>query len=254
MTGQREIRRYRTIFLSDIHLGSPHCHADRLRRLLKQSEATFIFLIGDIVDFDDLARHGIWPGAHRAVLREFLRHARAGARITYVPGNHDRALRARLRRRLGPIGIAEQVEHELADGRRLLLLHGDEVFPRLGRAHGVLRKMAPAPRVAVTGAVEARVERSALGRLRHQAMRATARTVRNVLRFDRAALVLARAAGCDGVVCGHIHIPELRQRSLLYANTGDWLDSCTALVEHQDGALELLQLRESGAVSLARAP
>jgi UDP-2,3-diacylglucosamine pyrophosphatase LpxH len=254
MTGRQQIHRYRAIFLSDVHLGSPHCHADRVHALLRSSAAEFIYLIGDIVDFDDLARHGMWPAAHRAVLRELLRHARRGAKVVYVPGNHDRAFRRRARRRIGLATVAARAVHQLADGRRLLLLHGDEVFPRLGVAHGLMRRIIPAPRAAITGPLQTRAERSPMGRLRHHAMRLTARTVRSLLRFDRAALALARRAGCDGVVCGHIHIPELRRRALLYANTGDWLDSCTALVEHLDGTLELATWRETGAVSLARSP
>jgi UDP-2,3-diacylglucosamine pyrophosphatase LpxH len=254
MNRQSPVRRYRTVFLSDVHLGSPHCHADRVLGLLQGIAAPFIYLIGDIIDFDDLARHGVWPAAHRAVLGELLRHARNGTRIVYVPGNHDRLLRGRARQLLGPVAIMARAEHQLADGRRLLLLHGDEVFARLGRAHGWLRRMAPAPRVTLAGPLLARAERSTVGRLRHQATLLAARTVRSVLRFDLAALALARAAGCDGVVCGHIHIPELKRRTLLYANTGDWLDNCTALVEHLDGALELIAHRNSGAVSLARTP
>lgn len=254
MTGRTLPRSCRTIFLSDVHLGSPHCHADRVHALLRANAAEFIYLIGDIIDFDDLARHGIWPVAHRAVLRELLRHARLGAKIVYVPGNHDRALRRRVRQRLGPITIATQAVHELADGRRLLLLHGDEVFPNLGRAHGWLRRAVPPPRVSNRGSAETRIERGPVGRLRHRAMRLSARTVRLVLRFDRAVMTLARAAGCDGVVCGHIHVPELRGRSLLYANTGDWLDNCTALIEHLDGTLELTAWRDAGAVSLATCP
>ena len=236
----------RSIFLSDIHLGTRACQADRLLDFLREYNAENVFLIGDIVDFWAMNRSIHWTPAQNTFVQKILRRARHGERIVFIPGNHDEALREYAGVAFGDILVVEELVHELADGRRFLLLHGDE-FDQITRHHrwvAVLGDMAYNTLVLFNGGLS-RIRRK-LGRpgywsLAGYAKRRVKKALQFIFDFEAAAIHSARQRGLDGIICGHIHSAALREvGGLTYVNCGDWVDSCTAIVEHGDGRLELL--------------
>jgi UDP-2,3-diacylglucosamine pyrophosphatase LpxH len=241
------ILRFRSVFISDTHLGTRGCRSDFLADFLERVRFDHLFLVGDIVDGWRLRKSWYWDAAHDAVLRLVLNHARAGAAVTYLPGNHDEMLRRWLPLGLEVAGIRlrDEAEHVTADGRRLLVLHGDQ-FDSVVRYAPVLALLGD---WAYTAALELNrwfnIVRRRLGypywSLSSWLKRQVKGAVRAIDRFEHALADEARARGFDGVVCGHIHHPEMRTvDGVLYLNDGDWVESCTALVEHHDGRLELL--------------
>lgn len=236
----------RSIFLSDIHLGTRACQADRLLDFLREYSAENVFLIGDIVDFWAMNRSIHWTPAQNTFVQKILRRARHGERIVFIPGNHDEALREYAGVAFGDILVVEELVHELADGRRFLLLHGDE-FDQITRHHrwvAVLGDMAYNTLVLFNGGLS-RIRRK-LGRpgywsLAGYAKRRVKKALQFIFDFEAAAIHSARQRGLDGIICGHIHSAALREvGGLTYVNCGVWVDSCTAIVEHGDGRLELL--------------
>lgn len=241
-------RRYRTLWLSDLHLGTRACQADAVLDLLRRCEADTLYLVGDIVDGWALRRAWYWPQSHNDVVQKVLRKARKGTRVVYIPGNHDAFARAYAGQRFGEVEVRERAEHMTVDGRLLLVLHGDE-FDGVVRharwlshagslAYTLLLKMnRPVNRV-----------RAALDlpywSLSAYLKRKAKRAVQVVADFEAAVVDAARRAEADGVVCGHIHCAEDREMDgVRYLNCGDWVESCTALAEHVDGRLELLHWR-----------
>jgi UDP-2,3-diacylglucosamine pyrophosphatase LpxH len=240
-------RRYRSIWISDVHLGLRAARTDFLLDFLAHHDADHLYLVGDIIDGWALRRSWYWPETHNDVLNAFLEMARGGTAITYVPGNHDefaRAYPAGLR--MGGITLQPEAVHTTADGRRLLVLHGDAFDGVVKHA----RWLSQIGGAAYTGLLRLnawynRVRRhlgqpywSLSGYLKYK----TKQAVQFIASFERAVAATARQRGVDGVVCGHIHHAELRTiDGLLYANCGDWVESCTALVEHTDGRLEILR-------------
>ncbi|MBT8058874.1 MAG: UDP-2,3-diacylglucosamine diphosphatase [Gammaproteobacteria bacterium] len=245
-------RNVRTVFLSDIHLGFPGCSADYLCDFLRQVQCERLYLVGDIIDFWSLSKRRFWPNAHSEVVRLILRKAMEGTSIVLVPGNHDETLRRYNGMCIGAVEVRDHLIHRTADGRRLLVLHGDQfdsvvrcspLLAMIGsRLYGLLLKMN-------TGVN--RVRRwlgkdywSLAAYLKHKVKNA----VQYIGRFEEAVITAARRDGVDGVVCGHIHRAEISQmQGITYMNCGDWVESCTALVEHHDGRIELLQWREQAA-------
>ncbi|HWF01281.1 MAG TPA: UDP-2,3-diacylglucosamine diphosphatase [Caulobacteraceae bacterium] len=238
-------RRYRTVFLSDIHLGARECQAELLLDFLRHMSCERLYLIGDIVDGWKLRRGWHWPQAHNDVVQKLLRLARKGARVTYVPGNHDDRVRDFCGVHFGGVEVAREAVHETADGRRLLVVHGDE-FDGLVRgaawrsiAGDLAYKAVIALNTLIAGA------RRRLG-LSYWSLSAAlkgslARARAFVETFEESAAAEAARRGLDGVVCGHIHRAALREvGGVTYANDGDWVESCTALVEHMDGRLEIV--------------
>lgn len=237
--------RVRSIFLSDIHLGNPGCQATLLAAFLREYRADEVFLVGDIVDFEYLERTVYWHATHTEVLRLLLGAARRGTRVTYIPGNHDERMRALCGRTVGGVRVERFHVHTAADGKRYLLLHGDEFDGLLGCGGRLARVGAVAYRTAIR--LNTRVNRLGcrlgLGYtplatfLKHRF--GSAREYMERFRDT----VAATAAGCDvaGVICGHIHRPEDRQVGpVRYLNTGDWVENCTAVIEQADGRLELV--------------
>ena len=238
--------RVRSLFLSDIHLGTRACQATRLLDFLREHPAEQTYLIGDIVDFWAMHRGICWSSAQNTVVQKLLRRARHGARIVFIPGNHDEALRDYLDVSFGDIEVREEAVHETLDGRRLLLTHGD-VFDQVTRHHRW---------VAVTGDYAYNLlvrlnlalswTRRTLGMAGYWSLAGYAkRKVKTALSFifdfEDSAVRHARERGLDGIVCGHIHWATIKEvDGLLYANCGDWVDSCSAIVEHVDGRLELV--------------
>ncbi|MDP2810369.1 MAG: UDP-2,3-diacylglucosamine diphosphatase [Rhodocyclaceae bacterium] len=240
-------RKVRAIFLSDIHLGTRGCQADRLLEFLRDHEAESMFLIGDIVDFWAMNRGVHWSAAQNTVVQKLLRRARHGESICLIPGNHDEALREFHGTSFGDIRIVQEHIHTSADGRRYLLIHGDE-FDQVTRHH---RWVAVLGDVAYNGLVRVNTWLSWLRRhlnrpgywsLAGYAKRRVKSAVSFIFDFEDSITRAARERGVDGVICGHIHSATIRDiGGIAYVNCGDWVDSCTAIVEHLDGRMELIR-------------
>lgn len=237
---------YRTLFLSDVHLGTPDCQAAMLIDFLREHEAETIYLVGDIVDLWRMRRKRFyWPQTHNDVIQKLLRQARKGTRIIYVPGNHDEVLRAYPGFHFGGIEVMKQAVHETASGKRFLVVHGDE-YDMVVLNH---RWLAHLGDVAYGFAMFAnkwhnRI-RSAFG-LPYWSMSRwmklkVKQAVNFISDFENVLAAEARREGADGVICGHIHHPANEMRAgIRYINTGDWVESCSAVVEHHDGSLEVI--------------
>jgi UDP-2,3-diacylglucosamine pyrophosphatase LpxH len=240
-------------------LGSRESQVGLLLDFLANTRCDTLYLVGDIIDLRRLRRSFFWPRSHTDVLQRIMEMSREGTRVLYVPGNHDDDFRALAGTKLGPIEIERQLIHTTADGKRFLVLHGDEF-------DGVLKCGALA---AVVGHVGYRllltlnrlnhVVNELLGRpywslAQHVKMRVGS-AVRYVSRFENACINAAREAGVDGIICGHIHKAEILERNgLTYCNDGDWVESCTALVESRSGQLSLRQWANQATASELHAP
>lgn len=245
MTAKPDARRHRAIFLSDIHLGTRGCQADLLIDFLKYNDAEVIYLVGDIVDGWRLRRSWHWPQAHNDVVQKLLRKGRKGTRIVYVPGNHDEFLRDYVGTHFGVVEVIEECFHETADGRRLLVLHGDrfDVVVRNARWIAHLGDWAYTAALGIN-TVFNQVRRK-LG-FPYWSLSAWAKLkVKNAVNFigdfEKTLAAEAQRLAADGVVCGHIHHAAIRDiDGVTYMNTGDWVESCTAIVENHDGGFEVL--------------
>ena len=245
--------RLRSVFISDVHLGFKECRAEFLLDFLRRVECEQIYLVGDIIDLWSLQRSFYWPQAHNDVIRTILGKAKHGTRVIYVPGNHDHAFRDHDGLTLGNVEIRLEAIHETADGRRFLVLHGDE-FDSIVRASPLLESLGNR---AYAGALRmnryVNAVRQMLGYpywslaafLKHKVKNA----VKYIANFERALAVEARRRGVDGVICGHIHRAEITEiDGILYCNDGDWVESCTTLVEDFTGRLSLLRWTETAEV------
>ena len=242
--------RLRSVFISDVHLGFKGCRAEFLLDFLRRVECEQLYLVGDIIDLWSLQRTFYWPQAHNDVIRTILGKAKHGTRVLYVPGNHDRAFRDHDGLTLGNVEICLEVIHETADGRRFLVLHGDE-FDSIVRASPLLESVgnhAYAAALRLNRYVNAIRQRlgyrywSLAAFLKHKVKNA----VKYIANFERALAVEARRRGVDGVICGHIHRAEITEiDGILYCNDGDWVESCTTLVEDFQGRLSLLRWTET---------
>ena len=241
--------RFRTIWISDLHLGTPGCRAGLLLDFLRQTESEFLYLVGDIVDGWQLRRRWYWPQAHNDVVQKVLRKVRKGTRVVYIPGNHDEFGRHFLSLSFGGIQVAEEAVHETADGRRLLVTHGDlfDAVVQCARWLAIVGDRLHALVLHLNRWLN--VLRARLGfpywslalYLKHRIKNA----VSYIGDFERAVAADARRRGLDGVVCGHIHKAEIRViDGVLYCNDGDWVESLTALVELHDGTLRIVDWRE----------
>jgi UDP-2,3-diacylglucosamine pyrophosphatase LpxH len=238
---------YRTVFISDTHLGTRDCRTDFLADFLRRTTCESLFLVGDIVDGWRLRKSWFWDGSHDEVIRLILGKARGGTDVTYIPGNHDEMFRAWLPLGLEVAGVKLRQEgtHTTADGRRLLIVHGDE-FDSVVRYAKFLALLGDSAYTAAL--VLNRYFNAIRRRLGHPywslsawLKRQVKEAVKAIDRFESAVAGEARRRGFDGVVCGHIHHAEMRDvNGVLYLNDGDWVESCTALVEHHDGRLELV--------------
>ena len=237
--------RVRTVWISDLHLGTPGCQAEALLDFLRDVECDTLYLVGDIIDGWQLRRQWFWPQSHNDVVQKLLRKARKGTRVVFVPGNHDEFARKYLGNNFGGIDVVEECVHQLADGRRLWVTHGDlfdgviqhakwlaymgdhayEFTLKLNRHLNTWRARLGLPYWSLSRYLKFKVKRA----------------VSYVADFEAAVAREARARGLQGVVCGHIHHAEMRTiDGILYCNDGDWVESLTALVEHADGRLALI--------------
>jgi UDP-2,3-diacylglucosamine pyrophosphatase LpxH len=240
-----EPSRFRTVFVSDIHLGTPGCQAEALLDFLKHHPSDTLYLVGDIIDGWQLRRKWFWPQAHNDVVQKLLRRSRKGCRVVFVPGNHDEFARQFDGQRFGGIEVSNDSVHTLLDGRRLWVVHGDHFDGVIQCAKWLAYVGDNLYGVTLTLNRHLNSLRARLGMpywslsqyLKHKVKRA----VNHVSDFERAVAAEARDRGYQGVVCGHIHRPEMRAiDGTLYVNDGDWVESLSALVEHLDGRLELL--------------
>ena len=244
----------RTLFLSDIHLGFRHARARELNEFLQGVEAECIVLVGDIIDALSLAQRAFWSASHTEVVRTLLARQRAGTRLVYIPGNHDESLGMLAQMLRGQFEVHREWVHRTARGERLLVLHGDQfdsamVCPAwLSRLGDLLHGTALSVNHRVNNL------RRALGRpywpLVERLKLRIGTSLRYIEQFERLAAHHAARCGYDGVVCGHIHRANLRHiAGTLYCNTGDWVESCSALIEDKHGQLELLRWPDARAAA-----
>ncbi len=238
-------RMFRSIFISDVHLGSKAAKAEFLIDFLRHHDADTIFLVGDIVDGWRLRRSWHWPQAHNDVVQKLLRKARKGSSITYIAGNHDEFARQFQGVHFGGIVVADRAIHETADGRRMLVIHGDQfdtvvhnarwlayfgdyaydAAMLINRGVSRFRKVFGMPYWSFSSWAKVKVKKA----------------VNFIGSFQNVLTEEARRSEVDGVICGHIHHAAIETvDSVQYINTGDWVESCTAVVEHFDGRFEIL--------------
>lgn len=236
---------WRTVFISDVHLGTPGCQAEALLGFLKAHPSERLYLLGDIIDGWQLRRRWYWPQAHNDVVQKILKRARKGCQVVFVPGNHDEFARHFTDHHFGGVEVVPEAVHVTADGQRLWLIHGDhfdgviqyakwlaylgdtlyEWLLRVNRHFNSARARLGLPYWSLSQYIKLKVKSA----------------VSFVTRFEEAVAAEARRRGHDGVVCGHIHRPEMRHiDGTLYCNDGDWVESLSALVEHHDGRLEIV--------------
>jgi len=248
--------RYRAIWISDIHLGTRGSKAEYLLDFLKRTESDTLYLVGDILDGWRLRKAWYWPQPHNDVLQKILRKARKGTRVVMIPGNHDEFLRGYTGLEFGRIPIHKHAIHETADGRKFLVVHGDEFDGIVTYAKWLALLGDTAYTLALLCNRWFNAGRRRLGLpywslsayLKHRVKNA----VTFIVNFETAMAEVAKKRGLSGVICGHIHHAEMRQiGDILYCNDGDWVESCTALVEHFDGRFEIVHWLEGGGRELA---
>ena len=246
MSDEPDPRQYRALFLSDIHLGTKGCQAELLLDFLRHNEADTVYLVGDIVDGWRLRSSWYWPQKHNDVVQKMLRKGRKGTRIIYLAGNHDEFLRDYYGTHFGGIEVMEATIHEAADGKRYLVIHGD-VFDVVVRHAKWLAFLGDwAYTAALTTNTYVNLVRRKLGltywSLSQWAKLKVKNAVNYIGKFEEAVADEAKRHNVDGVICGHIHHAAFREiDGLTYINTGDWVESCTAFVEHHDGRFELIR-------------
>ena len=253
-------RQFRTVFISDVHLGTPGCRAGYLLDFLRSVHCERLYLVGDIIDLEALARRSYWHPDHGAIIAEIFRKADTGTQVIYIPGNHDAAMRARAGQTIGRVRVQLDAVHETADGRRFRVSHGDEYDPHdygkrwlywvgehaqrlvcwTGRGLNAMRRRMRKPYLPVSIWVKQRIGRA----------------LRYIRAYEHRVALGARLQEFDGHICGHIHCGTIRDiDGVTYCNDGDWVEHCTALTEGFDGSLSLIQWTEQCttlAVSSAR--
>ena len=247
--GKKEVTRFRTIWISDVHLGTTGCQAKRLLQFLRATESETLYLVGDIIDGWQLRRRWYWDQSHNNVVQTVLKKARKGTNVIFVPGNHDEVVRQFIDLDFGGIRIRDELIHVTADGKRMLVLHGD-------RFDGVI---ACAKWLAYVGDNLYTLALKINNLLNHWRARAglpywslsqylklkVKNAVSYITSFEEALAGEARKKGVDGVICGHIHKPEIRDiDGITYCNDGDWVESLSALVEEFSGELRLVTWQE----------
>lgn len=238
------MRNVRSIFLSDIHLGTRACQADRLLDFLLEHHSDHIFLIGDVVDFWAMSRRIHWTREQNQVVQKLLQRARGGTRVVLIPGNHDEVLREYCETVFLEIEVVRELVHETANGQRYLLIHGDQ-FDQVTQHHkwvAILGDKAYDTLVSINTRlswVRRKLGMSGYWSLAGYAKRKVKKALNFIFNFEDSATHYARERRLDGVICGHIHWATIRDiNGLQYVNCGDWVDSCTAIIEHHDGTLE----------------
>jgi UDP-2,3-diacylglucosamine pyrophosphatase LpxH len=241
--------KFRAVWISDVHLGSKSCKADYLLEFLHAVQTEHLYLVGDIIDMRAMRRGLYWPQIHNNVIRAILGKAKHDTRVVYVPGNHDEPIREHCGEVFGNVDVRRTAVHETVDGKKLLVMHGDEfdgmlqcprlmswigscsydLLLRLNHLYNGWRRRFNKPYWSLSSFIKSRVGNAN----------------RHIRTYESVVADYARRRGMDGVVCGHIHMPQLtRMNDFIYCNDGDWVEHCTALVERLDGTLSLLHWTE----------
>lgn len=237
--------RYRAIWISDIHLGIRGCNAEMLLDFLRCTESDYLYLVGDIIDIWRMRKNWYWRQEHNDVIQKLLRKARKGTRVIYIPGNHDEIFREFARHRFGRVAVLPHAFHATADGRRFLVIHGDQFDGVVKYAKWLAYIGDTAYNILLDLNTNLNYLRRKLGfsywslsaYLKHKVKNA----VEFISNYEHAVVAEARRQQADGVICGHIHHAEIREiDGIIYCNDGDWVESCTALVEHLDGRFEII--------------
>lgn len=249
-------RQYRTVWISDVHLGTRGCNAAMLIDFLDHVDSETMYLVGDIIDGWAMQKRFYWPAAHNDIVWRVLKRAKRGTRIVYIPGNHDEMFRQFSGLNFGGVEIRRQAIHTTADGRRLLVLHGDE-FDAITMSHRWLAHLGDAAyemMMALNRWVNLvrRVFNLPYWSLSKYAKQKVKNAVSFISKFEEIVAHEAAHRGIDGVIAGHIHKAEMREiAGIQYFNDGDWVEGCTALVEHYDGTMEILHWAEEMAARTA---
>lgn len=247
--------RFRSIWISDVHLGIRACKAEFLLDFLKQTESEYLYLIGDMIDIWSMKTLWYWPALHSQVIHAILAKAARGTKVIYVPGNHDELFRDYVGQTFARVPIRAEAIHKTADGRKLLVIHGDEfdavvkhsrwlallgsgIYELLllsNRCVNYFRRKLGFPYWSLAAYLKDKVKNA----------------VKYISNFEQALIHEARKRKLDGVICGHIHKATIEDvDGVLYCNDGDWVESCTALVEHPDGTLAVIRWAEESAFLL----
>jgi UDP-2,3-diacylglucosamine pyrophosphatase LpxH len=238
-------KKYRTIWISDIHLGTRGCNAPLLIDFLDHTDSETMYLVGDIIDGWRMKKRFYWPDGHNDIIWRVMKRAKRGTKVVYIPGNHDEMFRQFAGLNFGGVEIRRKAIHKTADGRRLLVLHGDE-FDTIMLAHRWLAFVGDAAyEFLMRLNIVVNAVRTWAGKpywsLSKMAKHKVKNAVEFISRFEEVVAHEAGLRGVDGVVCGHIHNAEFRNiEGIEYYNDGDWVEGCTALVEHFDGRMEIL--------------
>lgn len=240
-----ERRFYRSVFLSDVHLCTRDAQVDVLYDFIDGMRCDYLYLVGDILDLWQLRKKWYWPQRYNDLLHKILKRSRKGAKVVFIPGNHDEFFRSFVGYQFGDMEVLLNTRHTTVDGKELLVMHGDEFdtvvqyhkwLSHLGswaynhlivlnRVVNAVRRRFGKPYWSLSGAIKRKVKQA----------------VNFANRFETLVIEKAKEEKVDGIVCGHIHQPAMREvEGILYCNTGDWVENCTALVEHTDGRLELV--------------
>ncbi|BBB67442.1 UDP-2,3-diacylglucosamine hydrolase [Undibacterium sp. YM2] len=244
-TGKKETQRFRTIWISDLHLGTSGCQATKLLEFLRATDSDTLYLVGDIIDGWQLKRRWYWDQTHNNVVQTVLKKAKKGTNVIFVPGNHDESIRQFIDLDFGGIKIRDELVHTTAAGKRMLVLHGDRfdgviacakwlayvgdslytVILKFNQIFNNWRARAGMPYWSLSQYLKQKVKNA----------------VSYITQFEDALADEARRKGLDGIICGHIHKPEIRDiGGILYCNDGDWVESLSALVEDAKGELRLV--------------
>jgi UDP-2,3-diacylglucosamine pyrophosphatase LpxH len=246
-----EPTKFRTLFISDVHLGKRGCQADLLIDFLKYNDADTIYLVGDIIDGWALKGGWYWPQSHNDVVQKLLRKVRKGTRMIFLPGNHDEFARGYLGMMFGGVEVMDSVIHEAADGKRYLVIHGDQFDIVVAHARWLALLGDWAYEAALFSNYWFNRVRRSLG-FPYWSFSAWAKlkvkdAVNFIGSFEKELADEARRQGANGVICGHIHHSVIRDiDGITYVNTGDFVESCTAVAEHFDGSLEILHWQTKG--------
>lgn len=253
---KESVLRLRSVFISDVHLGFRGCSAEYLLDFLHAVECDTLYLVGDIVDLWSLKRSFYWPQSHTNVIRTILGKAKHGTRVIYIPGNHDMAFREYVGMHFGNVEVRRDAIHETADGRRLWVLHGDD-FDNVIKASPLLAYVGHhlydfilwLNRTVNSCRRLFGYHYWSVATFLKQQMKDAVKYIAN---YERALATETRKRGLDGVICGHIHRSGIEMvDGVLYCNDGDWVESCTTLVEDYSGHLSLLRWTETREVMIA---
>ena len=237
--------KYRSIFISDVHLGTKVSQATLLIDFLRDNECDHLYLVGDIIDGWAMSKNFYWPQTHNDVIQKLMRKARKDTKVIYLPGNHDEFLRSFGQHEFGNIQLVDQIMHRGRDDKLYLVMHGDQF-------DAVIKNMKWLSLVgtwAYDFSIHVNVIISKIRdvlRLPYWSLSAWAKykvkkAVNFISDFESSLASYARSKGAQGMICGHIHHANIREvDGVIYMNCGDWCESCTALVEHEDGRFEII--------------